>query len=270
MCRGSVTEFLYTHCRPEHLLQMERQVTDFQYACCRPEHVLQLPPDLLTTILGGLDIPTLCTARLVCKDFCESGSGHLVALRLPSTALDQPPKSLFTQLSGLKKVEVSVATQVQLDMLAHPWIAPVITHLILTLDASPPNMDRLFNLPKLRSLSLCGKQRGIERLPAGLEELFLGFPIKRRAGLRTASWLTELSGLTRLSILLKAGAGQALGCLTCLQNLRALDLHCGQSALWVLGRFTMLTALRWRVTPSEIRIPKSTCTAWVALKVYAI
>ncbi len=207
----------------------------------------ELPEELLWTVLGFLDVRTLCTARLVCRQFRLSASDHLKALQLDCTDLEQRPTSSLTGLSGLTHLEVSIHCRDRLPLLSHLGIAPLITHVRLGWECfwnegSLETFSHISFLPMLRSLALPARACNYELLPLTLEELHLGFPVEE-----DASSLTRLSGLTNLDIDLSKLAGQLLETLTSLRSLRSLTLRCGLSALGVLSRFTMLTGLAWNV-----------------------
>jgi hypothetical protein len=204
---------------------------------------------VLWTILGFLDLRTLRTARLVCRQFRESASGHLKALQLNCSDLEQPYTGSLTRLSGLKRLTLVIEKRQQLHLLAEPGIAPFITHVRLGWECfwdvqKEEMLSRLMLLPMLLSLTLPVEMCNFELLPIQLEELHLPYPVEK-----DVSSLTRFRGLTTLGIVLSGGppAGQSLGTLTCLRSLRSLTICCGVSASLVLGRFTMLTSLAWNV-----------------------
>jgi hypothetical protein len=206
----------------------------------------ELPEELLWTILRFLDVRTLCTARLVCRQFRESASVHLKALQLNCTDLEQPPTSSLARLSGLTHLAVSVQKRDRLHLLSHPSIAPLITHVDVSRDAfwdvdEEEAISPLMLLPRLRSLTLPVQTHAFQLLPLTLEELHLRSPVEN------ASPVTRLSRLTNLDINLSDGFGQSLGTLTSLLSLRSLTLCCGSSASGALSKFTMLTSLAWDV-----------------------
>jgi hypothetical protein len=220
--------------------------------------LLELPLDLLWTIIGFLDMRSLCTARIVCRCFCQSASSHLKALQLDCAALEQHPTAIFTRFSGLTRLEVAVHRESDLKLLAHPGIGPAVTHIKVW--RFPPrggqNTDDLAHLgllPKLHSLLVNGVESdlaNIELLPNGLEELTINdpYPWPPDKGLKDASPLTQFSNLTSVRIGMAEGDGQSVRSLTSLRNLRSLCLG-NFSAAGVLSTFTMLTSLTWICDP---------------------
>jgi hypothetical protein len=204
--------------------------------------------------MGHLDVRALCTARLVCRQFCQCASAHVKALQLDCTDLEQPPTISLTRLSGLTHLAVSIHKGHRLRLLAQARIAPLVTHVQVGWDCMR-DMGReeacshFMHLPMLQSLVLPVWRCNFELLPLTLEELQLPYLVEK-----DASSLTRLSRLTNLVIdlsglLTRTGnhweAGQSLGTLASLHNLRSLTLCCGSSASGALSRFTMLTSLAW-------------------------
>jgi hypothetical protein len=184
-----------------------------------------------------------------------SASCHLKALRIPCTSLQQPPTTRFTQLSGLTRVNVSVEDDAQLHLLAHPRIAPVITHVTMERvmsvnrlaplslagpggDLAPNDLTHLKLLPKLCSLSLRDDISTVELLPVRLEKLALW-------GGNTASVspLNRLLGLTSLIIHVLRGSVSSLESLTALISLRSLAIVCESGPPAMLSTLTRLREL---------------------------
>jgi hypothetical protein len=204
--------------------------------------------------MGFLSVRSLCTARLVSKDLHRSASGYLKALWIPCATIQQPPSNTFPQLSVLTRVKVSVEDIAQLHLLAHPRIAPYITHVKMERDivnslaplslASPndelaPNdLAHLNLLPKLRSLSLRADISNINLFPLTLENLLLWKTIPG-----SVSPLTRLSGLRKLTFIAMGGAVSSLGSLTALMNLRVLTIACESGPPGMLSILTRLTEL---------------------------
>jgi hypothetical protein len=179
---------------------------------------------------------------------------HLEALCIPSTTLQRPPSNIFTQVSALTRVKVSVEDDAQLHLLAHPGVAPFITHVEvervmsvntlapLSLDCpgnelAPNDLAHLKRLPKLRSLSLLDGISKAELLPVRLEELKLWGQFSG-----SVSPLTHLVGLTHLAINVRATVS-SLESLTALSNLRSSRIICESGAPAMLSTLTMLTEL---------------------------
>jgi hypothetical protein len=216
---------------------------------------MQLPEELQWEIMGWLSVRSLCTARLVSKDFHRSASCHLKALWIPCNTLQQPRSNIFTQLSGLTRVKVSLENDAQLHLLAHPRIAPFITHVLVkqvmsvsTLaplslaspgDEQPPNdLAHLNLLPRLRSLSLRDDISKVELVPLRLQGAFFW---GQTSGSVTP--VTRLLGLTSLTIDVLSGAVSSLGSLTCLTKLHTLRLVCESGPPGMLSTLTRLTQL---------------------------
>jgi hypothetical protein len=223
---------------------------------CRADWQKELPDDVLEKIAGfmAMDVRALCTARLLCKPLCQFASGHLKALQLDCTALEQPPTSSSTRLSGLTRVEVSVKRRNRICLITHANVAPVITYVDLQQarpDDGPESVDNLNLLPNLRSLSLHVEPSKIKFLPTGLEELRIKYYLHK-----DVSSLTQISALTTLEVALTARGELSFGRLTSLLNLRSLNMRCGLSTLRVITTFSMVTSLTWRVDSGES--PQST------------
>jgi hypothetical protein len=216
---------------------------------------MQLPEELQWVIMGFLDVRSLCTARLVSKDFHRSAACHLKALWINCTSPQQPPTTRFTQLSALTHVEVSVEDDVQLHLLGNTRIAPFITQVkvkrvtgVNTLaplslacpagQLAPNDLAHLHLLPKLRSLSLEDGVSKVELLPVRLEELELW-----GGNTGSVSPLTRLLGLTSLTIEVMGGTVSSLVSLTSLISLRSLRIMCEFRPPAMLSILTTLTAL---------------------------
>ncbi len=214
------------------------------YACyCRTNWWEDLPGDLLAEILGTLDVLTLCTARLVCNRFRQGSLSHVKALRLDFRALEQHPTVDLTQFTALTHLEVVGDNESRLDLLAHPKIARLVTHVrvegICIQDV--PKREQLAHLSalgKLRVLHLPVNAHEFELLPLGLERLCISNTIQVNA-----SPLTRFSGLTGLRIDVASGALPSVASLTGLGNLRSLVLSMEPSDLESLSTFTMLSSL---------------------------
>ncbi len=225
--------------------------TDASFLMCRAGALGTLPEEMLWTILGYLDVRTLCTACCVCKRFRQCGQGHFKTLRLNCAALRQNLETNFTQFSGLTRLCVSLESETRLPLLTQPGVAPLVTH--IRLDHTSPEdkhhaerLARLALLPKLRSVAIPGKMTDvIQFLPVGLEKLILLRPIRKGA---SVSPLTRLSGLTSLALhgeLHAAPPPSSLRGLSTLHNLRSLSLRGFPSSLHVLSTLTMLSSLTW-------------------------
>jgi hypothetical protein len=200
-----------------------------------------LPEELLSTILGTLDVRPLCTARLVCGRFRQSSLTHVKALRLDCETLQQHPTSNFTQFTGLTHLKVTINRTGRLHLLAHPRIAPLITHIHIPghRDVEVPGAEELPHLNsllKLRTLDFWGYRHQAQDLQAWLEELRVGNSMN-------LSNLTHLSQLTRIKMIAGRQEAEALGSLTGLRNLCCLDLRTETTALEVLSHLSRLTKL---------------------------
>ncbi len=185
---------------------------------------MQLPEELLWTILGSLDVASLCTARLACRLFRQSASGHLKALHIKDEALENGLGSNFSQFAGLTRLEVSVSGRLgarYMGLLQHHRIGPFITHVSVFHypHRGPEDLAHLMRLPKLRSLRLQADMNDVQLLPLGLQELHLEI-----GNQEDVSPLTRFSGLTELEMTVSESA-PGLGSLTALRALRCLRLY---------------------------------------------
>jgi hypothetical protein len=220
---------------------------------CRASQLCELPEELLWTMLGFLDVPALCTARLVCKRFRKCGAAHFKTLQLDCATLEEQSNPDFTQFPAVTRLSVRIK-EINLHLLLQPSLAPGVTHVDL-FDVRPRgkrdagNMAQLALLPNLCSVSLSNcNPRMFQLLPAGLKELILLEPVGQNA-----SHLTKLSALTSL-VLHGDEAGAATPPLTGLAgltNLRSLQLSKFPSPLAVLSTFTMLSSLTWDASHHE-------------------
>lgn len=224
-------------------------VVDNHHMVCRAGGILLLPEELLWTIMGFLDVRTLLTARLVCKQLYEAASAHFKGLNINCAKLHHASTSNLHPFSDLEHFEVSIHSRKRLPLLAHPGIAPFVTHVRLARAYSPRRewtevLNPLMLLPKLQSLSIEAFLEDevldfIPMLPVKLGELSLS-----SIAMKDASPLTRLSGLTHLDIWTQEGkAVQSLVHLTALLNLRSLKLSCASPPSGVLKRLTRLTSL---------------------------
>jgi hypothetical protein len=238
---------------------------DFLYAYCTTGGVSELPGDLLWTILGLLDLRTLCTARLVCKHVRQLGAARLKTLQLDCEALEQNATTDLRRLSSVTRLDVLISSACRLYLLAHPNIAPVITHVRLQQVSARDSGETeglacLPLLPRLRSLSLRtadGDVSNIGLLLVGLEELEINNPSlwPKPPGVIDASLLSrlcKLTSLTSLTVDMAVGAAGSVGFLASLRNLRSLHLGCCPSVFGVLSTMPMLTSLTWVVDDSRI------------------
>jgi hypothetical protein len=230
------------------------RATDLSYMFCRACGMAQLPEELLFTIMGLLDVLSLCTARLVSRQFRQSASGYLKALHLDWA--DLAPSINFTHFAGLTRLAVSstdVSAHFSIALIAHPRIAPFITHLDMR-HLTPMEMTaavaRLPRLPKLRALRLRGGMAAMESLPLWLEELHV---TSRDFWPGGASLLTRLSGLTSLHLDMLVGEAsvRSLAGLPNLCSLRLLLDYC-PSHSGVLTTLTSLTSLTVQLSCSML------------------
>jgi hypothetical protein len=219
---------------------------DGAYAFCRMDKITQLPEELLSTIMGSLDVRSLCAARLVCKELRKSASGHLKALELNWAELPEACLTDFGQFAGVTRLTVS--GDISLDsasvgLIAHPRIAPLVTHVHMTRFMYVEQADTLpllMHLPKLHSLRLCATMCEVELLPVGLKDLILSHHMHQ-----SASPLTRFTALTGLQLDLFMD-GASVEPLTGCQNLRSLRLsrvECKYDRFKVVSMLTMLSSL---------------------------
>jgi hypothetical protein len=225
--------------------------------------VSELPEELLWTILGLLDLRTLCTARLTCKHFRQLGAAHLKSLQLDCITLEQHIATDYTQFSGVTRLDVCVSSTCRLRLLTHPKVAPVITHVQLQqFSCNSRDMAEelaiLGLLPKLLSLSVHsgdGDVCNLGLLPLGLEELTINKPSMclRFPGVEDASPLSRLSKLASLKVNMALDAGGSVGFLSSLRDLHTLHVECCPSVFVPLSALPMLTSLTWEADDRQTR-----------------
>ncbi len=209
---------------------------------CSLDSFESLPPELLETILGFLDVPNLCTTRLVCKRFCVAASRFVRSLELFPTDLRCRPEPHFKSFPGLTRVSVFAVPQGELRLLALPAIRDAVTH--LDVEAGQGEAHVLSRLPNLRSLSLrkCHLVEGVYQgfpYPLALEDLSLGGPIT----CADADRLTALTRLTSLDLYLQADGHGFFQGVTALTRLRTLKLYAPSAIILCVGQLAFLTHL---------------------------
>lgn len=110
-----------------------------------------LPQEMLEAILGNLDRPTVCTARLVSRAFCAAASAHISSL----TARTPPYAVNLERLPRLRHVRVHHMGDT--DGLAEldPRVQAVIPHLTVSPGwGSFLRLPELPGMPKLRELDM--------------------------------------------------------------------------------------------------------------------
>jgi hypothetical protein len=215
--------------------------------------VERLPDELLWTILGLLDVRTLCTARLVCASFHQSATPHIKKLQVGGATLQQENVPDFRRFPGLTHLAITFTHGTPLCCLQNPRTAPYVSHVNLDSSHDTQNAEvlaRLTDLPKLRSVCLepvKGDQCKLSLLPSGLEHLAVREPFLERdsAGMQDATGLSRLTNLRSLEMDMGMGAGASLGVLTSLRNLKSLTISTGPWALGVVRFLTSLTSLTW-------------------------
>jgi hypothetical protein len=226
------------------------------------DQLMDLPDDLLWRILGYCDVLTLCTARLVCNRLRQSATCDLKTLYPNCATLEQLAPTDFPRFAGVTSLQLSIKSVSQLELLAHPRIAPVVTHVDVRLDhflryePAARALVKVMLLPKLRSL--CVTVHNEEDLcdiaclhPGGFEDLqvYANFerPDVQGYGFFDVSLLTRFTNLNSLGFDIVDTAAPSLGSLTCLHNLRSLYICSCDSVVGVLSKLTMLTGLTWSI-----------------------
>jgi hypothetical protein len=92
---------------------------------------MQLPEELLWTILGCLDVQSLRTARLVCRQFRKSATTHFKALQVDCTNLQDAFMSDLTENFPLPRVAVTIKDVACLSWLPNSRVGPVVTQVVL-------------------------------------------------------------------------------------------------------------------------------------------
>jgi hypothetical protein len=140
--------------------------------CCRRNWLVDLPEELLWTIMGLLDMPSLRTVRLVSKGLCQAASGRVESASLHTSDLHEPPLSFLNRFTGLAAISVTTSNNDRLQVLAQPGMAATVTSLNMccTYDytvspgsltygysdtwLAPADLEHLEHLPNLQSVSL--------------------------------------------------------------------------------------------------------------------
>jgi hypothetical protein len=155
-----------------------------------------LPPELLETILGTLDVRTLCTARLVCTRFSVAASRFICSITLSAKDLRSRPN---TNLDSFPKLsQVTDVAERDYGVVAHPLVRDAATEVLLLLQPAKcwSPLPRLPPLPNLVSVTV-PKYSRLQGLffPQTLQELNLGPPVLC-SDAHPLTRLTRLTGLT--------------------------------------------------------------------------
>jgi hypothetical protein len=212
---------------------------------CRQSLLLDfLPPELLELIIRRLDVRSLCTARLVCTDFCLVASNWVKSVKASGDQLQSYPDTHFDCFPYLSRVTIFGVKKEHVPLLAVPALGHAVTHLTLEFDwstlgeAPPPILPPLPNLRVLRTGRI-----GLDntfQFPPSLQELHLSDPVSKING----DPLTRLTLLTSLSLPCGHRDPPFEG-LSHLTALRQLDIGGTPSILPFVGALSLLTHLEW-------------------------
>ncbi len=216
--------------------------------------------DSLETIVGSLDVRTLCTARLVCRSFSQLASGLLHTLKLPAKDLPErrsflprllsSPAVGFSHFPKARRVTISGVKPDNGDFqrLTHPNVRAAVTDLEVILCRVSGELKR-FTLPTLSNLrSLTVPHYGASQcltLPTTLQELSL----EGCVACPSAEALMGLTNLTSLTVSVSAAldlsSHPSCHSLTVLSALQRLTISCRESSMPSVTMLTQLTHLVW-------------------------
>jgi hypothetical protein len=238
-----------------------RDITDRLFASCSLGAFDAVPPDVVETILGSLDLRTLCTTRLVCKLFRASASQFLHSLKLFPKDVRfhrKPNFSNFPKLSGVSLLDVA---EVDFPLLAQPAVRDAVTHVRLVLGRVHPSQETVGApmppLPNLVSLTVLNSDMGkCVPFPLTLKELYLD----ERTSYPHAD-VSALTGLTRLHVNLFDDMRTLFDGLTAMTTLRHLEISGPKLLIPVLEKLTQLTHLRFRIREGgqNVLLTRLTC-----------
>jgi hypothetical protein len=207
------------------------------------------PPELLETVLGSLDVRTLCTTRLVCKTLSTAASRCVRSIRVSPEYLRDHPDTTFDSFPCLDQVAITGILAEDLPLLAQPAISHAVTDVEFHLVEAPtrgykyprPNLPLL---PNLRSMTIVRFDLDNDfYFPPSLQELLLQNSVCDRNG----GPVLRLTGLTslRLTVYDKNDSPHPFRGLTSLSALQKLDIHGPASLFLCIGALPLLTHLDW-------------------------
>jgi hypothetical protein len=205
-----------------------------------------LPQDVLEAILGFVEVETLCTARLVSRNFCAAASTHVCSMRIASTSAVVPLRR-FPRLGSVTFTQFN-------SVVRSADLAPDIRDLITIWRTSPgclaESLSHLPAMPKLRELDMVFHIEGVAPLLRHLTSLER---VKLECSVSVATMLMTLTSLTHLcvgAVYRGSERGQVidvswLQLATNLRNLQALELTTPREGIPLIANLTGLTGLTW-------------------------
>jgi hypothetical protein len=171
--------------------------------CCSLGVLDSLPPELLETILGTLDVRHLCTARLVCTRFHVAASQFIHSITLSANHLRRHPETNLNSFPKLTRVMVVSDGKRKEDFaaLTHPGVYNAVTHMDVKMYLHV-HKKVLFVVPPLPNLvsmpvTMYGFDISLLQFPLTLRELDLDDVVT----VLEAEPITHLTRLTSLRIL---------------------------------------------------------------------
>jgi hypothetical protein len=230
------------------------EAADETGVCCRLGQLACLPPELLEIVLGGLNVRTLCTARLVCSTFCNASSSFLQAVKLSVKDLRDPDTTL-TNFPNLTQVTIGdpdePLEEADFSLLVDRGVCGLVTHICIsrkpTSEREPGPRPILPPLPNL--MSMAGRLDSEDGfvLPPALQDLNMWKSYKYgcKLGCLDLDPVVRLTRLTSLVITLKHFVNTSFEAVTLLSALRRLNVRCDTSLIPCVGALTLLTHLEW-------------------------
>jgi hypothetical protein len=215
---------------------------------CRLGKLEVLPEELLELMLSFLNVPSLCTARLVSKAFFKAASLSLRSLTLSTEDLRSRPLPGFNNVPKLARLTIRPVEEGDNPMLAHPNICEAVTELNLVLPykegpgAQTAAPTPLPGLPNLRAITISGySPYQCLPFPPTLRALVLHHPVAASR----AEPVMRLTTLTSLHLSLLQVRPLAFTALEGLSGLQRLEIRCGHLVISSLGTRASLTHLVW-------------------------
>jgi hypothetical protein len=109
---------MYLSASTKRAMLAGRGTTERVFGSCSLRAFNAVPPDVVETILGCLDLRTLCTTRLVCKLFRTTASHFLHSLKLSPEDFRFRRKLNFSNFPDLRQVSLLDVKAVDFPLLA--------------------------------------------------------------------------------------------------------------------------------------------------------
>lgn len=187
-----------------------------------------LSEDLWANVLSYMDVPTLCTVRLVCKSLKKLASQLIRILKVDCAMLQGDNPAANFQHFTAAEVHVSNVAMSTLDRISkQPLAGAVASITMLPGEAADPSqhsdqLAMLSGLPKLRSFAVSTPIFAFPDLPQTLRALILGLTEDNK----DFSAITGFTQLTHLLLEYSSRSVAPLNMLSHMHQLKHLSINC--------------------------------------------